>query len=74
MSKRPISWKESRLAISPFAKGRNIKDATKLAKQKEKEYKLGKNIGFSYVSSLKSMGRISRSNGEYILGEKYKNL
>jgi len=74
MSSRPIGWKRSRIEISPFAKGRNVAEATKLAKQKEREYTSGKDIGFSYTSSLKSMGRIPRSNGKYVLGAKYENV
>ena len=74
MSSRPVAWKNSRIEISPFAKGRSVSEAASLAKQKEKEYKAGKNIGFTYVSSLKSMGRIPRASGQYILGDKYKNV
>jgi hypothetical protein len=37
----------------------------------EKKFRKGQSIGFTYVSSLKSMGRIPRSNGCYILGNKY---
>lgn len=69
-----FAWNKEWIAISPFMKGKDsVSEALKLAKQKEKEYLQGKNIGFSYVSSLKSMGRIPRSTGEYLLGEKYKN-
>lgn len=74
MSSKPIAWKKSRIEISPFAKSRSVAEATKLAKQKEKEYKAGKKIGFTYVSSLKSMGRIPRASGQYVLGDKYKNV
>lgn len=74
MSSKPIGWQRARVEISPFAKGKNITDATTFAKQKERDYNSGKNIGFSYTSSLKSMGRIPRSNGEYVLGAKYKNV
>ena len=30
--------------------------------------------GFTARSSLKSMGRLPRSNGCYIIGDKYRNL
>lgn len=61
-----------RIAKSPFAKGRSIAEAIKLVKRKEREYQENKDIGFSYKSSLKSMGRIKRRHGEYQLGNKYK--
>lgn len=68
------AWNKEWISISPFIKGKkSVTEALKYAKQKEKEYNQGKNIGFSYVSSLKSMGRIPRSNGEYVLGQKYAN-
>ena len=37
-----------------------------------KAFKAKKQIGFTARSSLKSMGLIPRSNGLYVLGEKYK--
>jgi len=74
MSSRPIVWKTDRVKASPFAKGKSATAAMKMAKEKEREYKAGENIGFSYISSLKSMGRIPRSDGTYKLGEKYKKL
>lgn len=62
----PYVWDKNRIEKSPF---KSISDA-KLA---EKEYKKGKSIGFTRVSSLKSMGRIPRNNGSYQLGKKYQN-
>jgi len=57
-------------------------DAKKIAKspmktlvlvlKTEKKFQKGLSIGFTYVSSLKSMGRIPRSNGCYTLGNKYR--
>lgn len=38
----------------------------------EKKFRKGQSIGFTFVSSLKSMGRIPRSNGCYTLGNKYR--
>ncbi len=39
----------------------------------EKKFRKGLPIGFTFVSSLKSMGRIPRSNGCYKLGNKYSS-
>ena len=58
---------DSWLRASPF------KTKTKL-KEIIKKYKQGEKIGFTYTSSLKSMGIIPRSDGEYKIGQKYKNL
>jgi len=41
-------------------------------KQTLKAFHQGQKIGFTYTSSLKSMGLIPRSDGTYRLGEKYK--
>jgi hypothetical protein len=38
----------------------------------EKKFRKGQPIGFTFVSSLKSMGRIPRANGCYTLGNKYR--
>lgn len=67
-SRRPFPWSLARINISPFP-------SLAKAKEAEKKYKQGggqKAIGFSYTSSLKSMGRIPRSSGFFELGEKYK--
>jgi len=64
MKTTPYSWSSQRVSKSPFKSMADAKNA-------EKRYKAGQNIGFSYVSSLKSMGRIPRSNGSYELGQKY---
>jgi hypothetical protein len=42
----------------------------KRAKAAEKAYRAGK-AGFTAKSSLKSMGRVKRSTGCYVLGSKY---
>ena len=64
--KTPYAWNVKRIQQSPF------KDIH-AAKQAEQHYLNGtKPIGFSYIASLKSMGRIPRSNGLYTLGAKYK--
>jgi hypothetical protein len=36
-----------------------------------KKYYKGEKIGFTYISSLKSLGLIPRSDGNYKLGQKY---
>ena len=46
----------------------------KRAKEAETKYKAGQSIGFTAISSLKSLGRIPRSNGCYVLGTKYSAL
>lgn len=66
-----FAWNTSRISKSPFIKGRSASEALSLAKKKEREHNTGKSIGFSYESSLKSMGRIKRSHGKYELGKKY---
>ena len=43
------------------------------ARLAERRFRQGKRIGFTARSSLKSMGRISRSSGLYELGRKYEN-
>ena len=43
----------------------------KRAKTAEKAYYAGKSVGFTAKSSLKSMGRVKRSSGCYVLGSKY---
>jgi len=39
-----------------------------------KKYYNNENIGFTYISCLKSLGLIPRSDGFYKLGEKYLNI
>ena len=61
---KPFPIKQERVEKSPF------KDIKKL-KCVLTRYKAGENIGFTYISSLKSMGLIPRSSGVYQLGKKY---
>lgn len=63
-SNRPFSWSLKRVELSPFS-------SMEQAKKSEKAYNQGKKIGFTFTSSLKSMGRIPRSHGKYELGDKY---
>ena len=37
-------------------------------------YHRGESIGFTYLSSLRSMGLVPRVDGSYRLGEKYRKL
>lgn len=69
------SWNIRFLRHSPFAKGnRTDAEILRLAKSIQRKYQQGVTVPFSYVSSLKSMGRIPRSDGTYTLGDKYRKL
>lgn len=73
-SSKPYAWSQSRIRISPFTSLQQAKDAERrytLAERKQTGTGQ-QTIGFSYTSSLKSMGRIPRSHGLYELGLKYK--
>lgn len=48
--------------------------AAALARSPFRTRKQVRTKGFSAISSLKSMGRLPRSNGCYVIGQKYKNL
>jgi hypothetical protein len=65
--KTPYAWKSSSIKKSPFRTLKEAKDA-------ETKYKAGQPIGFTAISSLKSQGRIPRSDGCYVLGDKYSAL
>jgi hypothetical protein len=52
------------VAKSPFSSVDSVKKALGKYKRKEK-------IGFTQLSSLRSMGLIKRADGAYKLGEKY---
>jgi hypothetical protein len=60
----PYKLSPQRVAISPFPTIQKASEALQKYHKNEK-------IGFTYISSLKSMGLIPRSNGQYILGKKY---
>lgn len=66
-SSRPFPLSQKRITISPF------KDKNAIIEM-ERKYRDGKSIGFTALASLRSMGRIPRSNGRYVLGEKYRNI
>mgnify|MGYP006431420463 CR=1 FL=1 len=76
MSKKTkYAWNSNRIQKSPFPSLQSAKETEKRYMEAERKQKGSgqKTIGFSYTSSLKSMGRIPRSDGSYKLGEKYKN-
>ena len=62
---KPVPWSSSAVAISPFR-------TLERAKEAEANFKKGDSIGFTATSSLKSMGRIPRASGLYVIGDKYK--
>jgi hypothetical protein len=61
----PYKIESTRIIKSPFLSAEQVMDAIQ-------KYKRGISIGFTRISSLKSMGLIPRSDGKYKLGEKYK--
>ena len=63
---RRFAWSEHRVTKSPF-------HTMKKARIAENKFHQGKGIGFTARSSLKSMGRISRSSGCFQLGSKYSS-
>jgi hypothetical protein len=63
--KQKYGWNTRRVARSPF---RTLRRAHSV----ERAFHSGKSIGFTARSSLKSQGRIPRSDGCYTLGTKYQ--
>lgn len=63
--KQKYGWNTRRVARSPFRTLRR-------ARSVERDFHSGKSIGFTARSSLKSQGRIPRSDGCYTLGTKYQ--
>jgi hypothetical protein len=64
---RPFPIIQERVEKSPFKNTTTLKSVLM-------RYKAGETIGFTYTSSLKSMGLIPRSSGVYQLGEKYATV
>jgi hypothetical protein len=62
--KVPFALDKKRIAKSPMKTLNKVLEV-------EKKFRKGFSIGFTHVSSLKSMGRIPRANGCYTLGAKY---
>lgn len=65
-STKPFPFQTKRVRRSPFK-------TLKSARKAEQSYHKGLPIGFTATSSLKSMGRIPRATGYYVLGDKYKS-
>lgn len=64
---KPFPIRKDFVAISPF------RGNMALLKKTLQDYKKGETqIGFTWISSMKSMGLIPRSHGKYELGQKYK--
>ena len=63
-SKKPFAVNKKRASMSPM---KTVKSVT----QAVKNFQKGTSIGFTKVSSLKSMGILPRSSGCYTLGNKY---
>ena len=61
----PFSWQTRHVTKSPFR-------TLKRAKNAEKSFLAKRSLGFTATSSLKSMGRIPRSSGNYCQGVKYR--
>ena len=61
---KPYKWNTRKVIKSPF-------HTINRAKNVEQHFLKGKSIGFTGLSSLKSMGRIPRSHGCIELGQKY---
>jgi hypothetical protein len=65
---KPFSIEIERIKISPFKDLNSVKNTLKKWKKNKKS------IGFTFKSSLKSMGLIPRTSGKYELGNKYNIL
>jgi len=64
---KPFPWNQDWIAKSPLK-------TLDRARKAERKYNRGEDIGFTFTSSLKSMGRIKRSHGQYEVGEKYAKM
>lgn len=65
MSSKPYSIRPSFVEKSPFSSVESVKKALQ-------QYKKNGKIGFTQLSSLRSLGLIKRADGTYKLGDKYK--
>ena len=61
---KPYPLKNTWIQASPFKNKESVLAA-------EKKYASGHSIGFTALASLRSMGRVKRSNGMYSVGPKY---
>lgn len=64
MSSKPYPLKDAWIRASPFKNKASV-----LAT--EKKHASGQSIGFTALASLRSMGRVPRTNGTYAVGAKY---
>jgi hypothetical protein len=64
-SKKPFAINKKRASMSP------MKTVNRVTRAKKNFEKGTPSLGFTKVSSLKSMGLIPRSSGCYMLGNKY---
>jgi hypothetical protein len=67
---KPFPIRKSRVNISPF------KGNMALVREKISQYnnpRTRSKVGFTFTSSLKSMGLAQRADGSYTLGEKYRS-
>ncbi len=71
----PFPITQKRVDASPF---QNINTVRSVLDKYHKKNGGGSSattsIGFTYISSLKSMGLLPRANGSYVLGQKYRRL
>lgn len=67
MRTTPFPYRAAWIHASPFKTKQRVIAA-------EQRYKKGESIGFTALASLRSMGRIPRTNGYYVVGEKYQNI
>ena len=65
MSSKPYKIRPSFVKKSPFSSVESVKKALQ-------QYKKTGKIGFTQLSSLRSLGLIKRADGTYRLGDKYK--
>lgn len=70
---KPYPIVDARVRKSPFMKVHTDVDEAK-RHVRRLLLKKGGEIGFTYKSSLKSMGLLKRADGKYKLGEKYKRI
>jgi len=68
--RKPFPLKETWVRASPFSSVSATRRAEYLYRTRGGQ----KAIGFTATSSLKSMGRIPRSTGWYVVGEKYRKI
>lgn len=64
---RPFPVSAARAAQSPMKTVARVRDVLR-------RYRRGESVGFTYVSSLKSMGLVPRAHGRYELGAKYRKI